>query len=248
MVKAEKCTSQVMDYEMIKKLIQDSFPADLPQPQADKMEFGYVEPGHGLKGKREWFFDDTDVNEFMSKFKSKKKKEFTLWCYSRSSKGEDKRGDKRGTKRTRSKSPTPKSGSSRYDAHTAKMAKVDDIYKKIDDAHGSLYTPEQKRAWAHMIELGKHDSITQPPDKRFFKSASTASASVSASASVAKSSVSSSSATTPMLITSPGRRVSIRSECIDQLKKWHSLLDCGAITKEQYEEIQGTILSDVRKL
>ena len=30
----------------------DSFPADIPQPQADKMEFGYVEPGHGLKDKR----------------------------------------------------------------------------------------------------------------------------------------------------------------------------------------------------
>ena len=50
------------------------------------------------------------------------------------------------------------------------MAKVDEIYKKINTVHGNLYTPEQKRAWAHMIELGKHDSISQPPKKRFFQS------------------------------------------------------------------------------
>ena len=123
MVKAEKCTREEMDYEMIKKLILDNFPADIPQPQEDKMEFGYVEPGHGLKGKKEWFFDNTNVNKFMSKFKSKKKKEFTLWYFSQSPKG----NDKRRTKRARSKSPTHKSGSSRYDAHVAKMAKVDDI-------------------------------------------------------------------------------------------------------------------------
>ena len=130
------------------------------------------------------------------------------------------------------------------------MAKVDEIYKKIDEAHGNLYSPEQKSAWAHMIELGKHNSISQPPKKRFFQSqehsestseASHSSASTSTGASI-------STAATPTLVTSPGRRVSICSECIDQLKKWHSLVDCGAITKEQHDEIQGTILSDVRKL
>ena len=247
MVKAETSTNEVMTYEIIKKLILDSFPPDISRPQADRVECGYVEPGHGLKGKKEWFFDDTDVNEFLSKFKSKKRKEFTLWCYSQSTKGEDRA--KRGSKRSRSKSPAPESGSSRHDAHVSKMAKVDDIYKQIHDKHGNLFFTEQKRVWAHMVELGKHDSIAQPPNKRFFKSPSTEGVSVqSASSSVPKTSVGPSSASTPALVTSPGHRVSIRSECIDQLKKWHSLLDCGAIFKEQYEEIQGSILSDVRKL
>lgn len=49
------------------------------------------------------------------------------------------------------------------------MAKVDEIHQKIHETHGNLYSPEQKRACAHMIELGKHDSISQPPKKRFFQ-------------------------------------------------------------------------------
>ena len=248
MVKAEKTTTEVIGVDEMKKLILASFPADIPQPHADKLEFGYIEPGHGLKGKKEWIFDDNDAKEFLARFKNKKKKEFTLWCYSQGpshSKGENKKG----SKRSRSRSPVAKLGSSRYDAHVTKMAKVDDIYKKIDEAHGNLYSPEQKRAWAHMIELGKHDSVTQPPKKRFFQSSVSSEApSVSPCLSVKTSSTSTASTSTPTLVTSPGRRVSIRSECIDQLKKWHSLLDCGAITKEQYDEIQGTILSDVRKL
>ena len=49
-------------------------------------------------------------------------------------------------------------------------------------------------------------------------------------------------------IPSPGKKVKIRSECIDQLQKWHALLNSSAITKEQYEEFQSTILADIRKL
>ena len=185
----------------------------------------------------------------------KKTKQLTLWCYSRESSKEKR--DKRGSKRSRSKSPTAKAsgkpGSSRYDGHTAKMAKVDEIYEQIDDAHGSRYSAEQKRAWAHMIEMGRHDSITQAPKKQFFQSPSSSEnssseMSVSASSSSGKSSVTSSSTAPSTLVTSPGRRVSIRSECIDQLQKWHALLDCGAISKDQYDELQATILSDIRKL
>ena len=249
MAKAQKSCANVLGFDEIKKVILASFPPDIPQPCADKLEFGYIEPGHGLRGKKEWILDDDDMEELL---KSKKKKEFTLWCYSQAHSG-SKCDSKRGSKRSRSRSPITKPRSSRYDAHVNKMAKVDEIYKKIHEAHGNLYTPEQKRAWAHMIELGKHDSISQPPKKRFFQSQGR---SDSTSTSTSHSSVSTSDSTslsvpaaaTPTLVTSPGRRVSIRSECIDQLKKWHSLLDCGAITKEQYDEIQGTILSDVRKL
>ena len=97
-----------------------------------------------------------------------------------------------------------------------------------------------------MVELEKHDSISQPPKKRFFQIRGDSESSPASSSHSSAASTSASAASTPS--TSPGRRVSIRSECIDQLKKWHALLDCRAITKEQYDEIQGTILSDVRKL
>lgn len=35
------------------------------------------------------------------------------------------------------------------------------------------------------------------------------------------------------------------SEFIEQLDKWHKLLDSGAINQQQYDELQQTILSDI---
>ena len=133
------------------------------------------------------------------------------------------------------------------------MTKVNEIFKEIHDKHGNRYSDDQKRAWAHLIEMGKHESVIQPPKKRFFQSPPTTESISALQGSPSHPSTSKSPTTSPIrrattLVSSPGRRVSIRSECIDQLQKWHSLLDCGAITKELYEELQGTILSDIRKL
>ena len=145
--------------------------------------------------------------------------------------------NKTGNNRYRSRSPVKKLGSSQYDAHVTKMAKVDEICKKIYEAHGDLYSPEQKRAWAHTIELEKHDSTSQPPKKHFFWSPKCSKgSSASSTCSSTSSSTSTSSAVIPTLVMSPGHRVSIRSEHTDQLMKWHSLLDCGAITKKHYNE------------
>ena len=46
---------------------------------------------------------------------------------------------------------------------------------------------------------------------------------------------------------SPGERINMRSECIDQLEKWHRLMESGAISAQQYHELQQTILSDINK-
>ncbi len=47
---------------------------------------------------------------------------------------------------------------------------------------------------------------------------------------------------------SPGRRVNIRSELIDQLKKCQELADMGAISQEVFDDLQHTILVDIKKL
>ena len=39
--------------------------------------------------------------------------------------------------------------------------------------------------------------------------------------------------------------MSLRSECIIQLHKWHALLEKGVISQEQYEAVQKTIMKDV---
>jgi len=37
----------------------------------------------------------------------------------------------------------------------------------------------------------------------------------------------------------------MRTELIDQLKKWHSLLQDSGITQVQYNELQGKIMKDM---
>ena len=47
---------------------------------------------------------------------------------------------------------------------------------------------------------------------------------------------------------SPGKKLSMRSECIDQLDKWYSLMEKGVIDAEQYKEIQDNIVRDIKKV
>ena len=48
------------------------FPSDIPQPHINKLEFGYIEPGHGLKGRKEWILDDDELLEFLERCEGKK--------------------------------------------------------------------------------------------------------------------------------------------------------------------------------
>ena len=79
---------------------------------------------------------------------------------------------KRGSKWSHSKSPVAKSskpGSSLYDATLQiKMAKVDEIFQKLNDTHDNKYSAEQKRAWAHLLD--KHEFVIELPKTRFFQS------------------------------------------------------------------------------
>ena len=89
--------------------------------------------------------------------------------------------------------------------------------------------------WAHVIHIGKHSSRETPPNLPFFqknKGAAPPSTSVLPSTSEA---------------VSPGKRISLRSECMNQLDKWHSLIDRGIITQKQYEDMQKAILKDMFK-
>ena len=135
MAKAQKMCVNVLGFDEIKEIILSSFPADIPKPCADKLEFGYIGSGHGLKGKKEWILDDDDAKQLL-----KNKKEFTLWCYSQAPASSSKDESKRGSKRSRSPITKAKHGSSHYDVHVNKMAKVDKIYKKVNIVHGNQYT------------------------------------------------------------------------------------------------------------
>jgi hypothetical protein len=43
------------------------------------LDVGYIEHGHGMKGKQVWLVEDADVAEKYARFKTKQ--DITLWCF-----------------------------------------------------------------------------------------------------------------------------------------------------------------------
>ena len=92
-----------------------------------------------------------------------------------------------------------------------------------------------------MLHIGTHDSTEHPPDKPFFRSSQRKRPNREECGSTPE----------PKKVTvshSPGRRVNMRSELIDQLKKCSELADSGAISDEVFGDLQTTILSDIKNL
>ena len=207
-----------LDLDHLKDTIYQEFPEQVPQANQN---LGYIEPGHGIKGRQRWIASSSDLTLM---YQAHKKKEIILWTYENdtiSSKSPS-------AKRRRTADDTPNSGKAELLAK--KMSEVDDIYEALYEKHSSTYTIDQLHAWAHMIHMRKCDSYDSPPNKPFFRSKSLKSGS-------------SSSGTQ-----SPGKKIVLRSQCIDQLQKWHTLLESGAITQEQHDDLQMTILDDIKQL
>ena len=47
---------------------------------------------------------------------------------------------------------------------------------------------------------------------------------------------------------SPMKHLNMRTQCIEQLSKWHVLLESGAISQVQYEELRSSIIDDIKKM
>ena len=105
---------------------------------------------------------------------------------------------------------------------------VDDIYKELQEKHTS-YSPRKLRAWANMVNMKTWTSLDEPPNKPFFthgcKRSNEASTSVEAPTTKKSSTI----------IASPGRKVRVRTELIDQLDKFHKLKESGALSSTEYE-------------
>lgn len=95
--------------------------------------------------------------------------------------------------------------------------------------------------WAHMIRLGKHESTDKPPDLPFWRGRKWQQTSVVAQP-VKKAAV------VTDVATSSTSRVSIRSQLLDQLSKWHKLNIDGVVSDDEYEELKKTIISDIKQL
>ena len=75
-----------------------------------------------------------------------------------------------------SEKPTSASSSghkraTKYETHAEHVSETKLKAQELEDKHGKQYTKEQYIAWANLIEMGHHESLQEPPDKRFFSQA-----------------------------------------------------------------------------
>lgn len=176
-----------------------------------EIAFGYIAPGHGMKGKLEVVACDNELAAMYELHKLKKRILLWLKCKPPS------------TKRS-SSDPVDAPPSKRQASLQGMMNEVSTIVDKLTEKHGEKYSHLQLNCWAHLIHIGRHHSYDVAPKKAFFGNTKSDATGVS-----------------------PGKRLSLRSECIDQLDKWHQLMERGVVSSEEYEELQGKILSDIKK-
>ena len=208
--------------QSLRKALSECFPMFIPNKDAD-IPVGYISPGHGARGKQHWITDDIDIEDMYKEHCGKKM--ITLWFYT----DEAKKGKKR------AHSPieveAAKRAKNRTVAHSEKAEEVETIVKELKEKHTGTYTEEKLRAWAHLIQMDKHKSYSQPPDMPYFKKGNKPSCV--------------SDSTTPTHGISPSKRLTMRTACIEQMDKWHSLLQKGGITQQQYDQLQEKIMSDM---
>ena len=60
-------------------------------PDFAAVDMGYIEPGHGMKGRKQWLFNDDDVKYMYSKHSGRRN--ILLWAYSHQVKHSGKRSD-----------------------------------------------------------------------------------------------------------------------------------------------------------
>ncbi len=192
---------------------------------------GFVEPGHGLKGKQHWLNDDDDLDEMYQNFRSRC---VLFWCFDPQSAAGSSQSQGR-TKRPLEDPGEKPPAKTKRDVCSQKIREVEAIVKKLEENHGSKFSIEQLNAWGHMLHIEKHSSYDNPPDLPYFTGSKKKQKEVVA-------------AHTPVVSNetwSPRKRVNLRSECINQLDKWHSLLEKGVISQQQFDDLQKTILKDI---
>ena len=167
-----------------------------------------------------------------------KRKEILLWCFKPGDKpSQEKQTHKRSHSASHSdaEDDTLKPSKSKRDGIAKKISQVKEVVQKLKEKHGSLYSIEKLNAWAHMIDIGKHDSYETPPDLPYFrgklkpgiKAPSPESVASSCSGASAGSSCDGGAGPSGTSV-SPAKRISMR-KLLSQMDQWHSLLEKAAI-------------------
>ena len=202
---------------------------DISKPDFQHVEIGYIIPGHGLKGKKIWLYTDTDLQEMYEKLQGKKCIQF--WAYTHVTTNPQSKGSTAST-----------ASSSSSTDHGPKSSEVDQLYEQLREKHkeNRMYGEEQLRMWAYLINMGKHSSLDEPPDKPFWRGRKRPTTEADNQVTTKIRRVVSSS--------SPSTKVSMRTQLIDQLEKWKKLHTDGIIDDTEYKELRESILTDIKNL
>ena len=117
------------------------------QIQEEAIDIGFIEPGHGMKGKQTWILED-DLTNMYSRLRNKK--DVVLWCHVRKN-DEDpstsissaEKNSKTNTRKRPLRMPDPlkdKVPQSKRETCAQKINEVEDIVK---NKHGTLYSIEK---------------------------------------------------------------------------------------------------------
>ena len=83
---------------------------------------GYIQPGHGLSGKKKWLTSDSDLDDMYGTCTVKH--DIMLWCHGSTTCPQPVRGSKRSQSVRADNAPRK---TSRYDTHVDRMAEVQEI-------------------------------------------------------------------------------------------------------------------------
>ena len=128
------------------------------------------------------------------------------------------------SKRSADSQPADPPQSKRQASLLTMMNEVDTIVQQLKQKHGTKYKDAQYNCWAHMYHTHKHPSLDEAPKGAFFGKPKGKDCSG----------------------ISPSKRISLRSECMTQLDKWHQLMERNIISRDEYEELQSKILGDIK--
>ncbi len=143
-------------YKLIEDLKEDMLSACNGEISIDS--FGYIEPGHGNRGKQQWLSSNDDLKDMYTVHQGKP--EILLWAQ---------RCDAKGSGRIHQMKKLQNALVMIY-KYLDKMTEVEMIEEELKGKHtDDQYTDEQTRSWAHLIQMKKHSSYDCPPNKRFWK-------------------------------------------------------------------------------
>jgi len=232
----------------LKKKIHESF-VNHVHCNFENMQVGYFLQS-GRVQKKKWIDSDVDLSAMYSHFHSGD--EILLWCdgFDSSSSAVEK--------------PTGKKSKDSDETSSKRMHHEDEIDKlamELMKLHGDKYTYPAYKVWARMIKNSQWDKMDDPPPIKMITSGKTtkkdkdsvadiiAGAAVAVVQALKNPSPSPPRASSfPQDVISPGKKVNLRQQYLQQLKMIQNLRDDGILTLDEFQNEKDNIIDNLKKL